>query len=234
MNKIILGLIGIIFTLNAGEVYATFNVVAKDSADLAFDANGVVKVVKTDIADEVKKGDVLAYLGNSDKKATLEIAKTTLKYAKKDYERQLKVKKLINADVFDTYAYKYENAKNQLAYQQAMYDKTFLKAPFDGIILYKDLDVGDTLSGLMLKTVYKIQSLHARKLILEFDQKYNKIVKVGDVYKYKIDGDSKTHTGIINKIYPFANVNNRKIQAEIEAKNIVVGLFGSGSIITKD
>ena len=232
MTKIVIGLIGLVFSLSAGEIYATFNVHATQSANLAFDASGVVKSVNTDIATEVKKGDVLALLENSDKKATLDSASTSLKYAKKDYDRQLEVKKLIDKSKFDSYEFKYESAKNQLAYQQSMYNKTFLKAPFDGVIFFKEIEIGDTVSGMMLKTVFKIQSKSSRKLVIDFDQKYHNEVKVGDKFNYKIDGDEKTYNGIISKIYPQANANNRKIQAEVKAENIVVGLFGDGKIIT--
>jgi len=232
MNKIVLGIVGLVFSLNAAEIYATFNVQASKSASLAFDASGVVNVVNADIADEVKKGEVLASLENSDKKANLESAKTTLKYAQKEYERQVAVKKLIDESKFDSYALKYENSKNQLLFQESMYKKTFLKAPFDGVIFFKQIEVGDTVSGMMLKTVYKIQSKHDRELVLEFDQKYYKDVKVGDKFKYKLDGDDKIYTGNISKIYPLANANNRKMQAEVKAKDLVVGLFGDGTIIT--
>jgi len=232
MTKIVTGLIGLVFSLGAGEIYATFNVQATQSANLAFDASGVVKIVNTDIAAEVKKGDVLALLENSDKKATLDSAKTALKYAKKDYDRQLEVKKLIDKSKFDSYEFKYENAKNQLAYQQSIYNKTFLKAPFDGVIFFKEVEVGDTVSGMMLKTVFKIQSKNSRKLILDFDQKYHSEVKVGDKFNYKVDGNENTYSGVISKVYPLANANNRKIQAEVKAENIVVGLFGDGKIIT--
>ena len=234
MNKILLGLIGVVFSLSAGEVYATFNVEAKESASLAFDASGVVKVVHTDISTAVKKGEILASLDNSDKRASLDIAKTALKFAKKDYDRQLEVKKLIDESKFDSYALKYENAKNQLAYQQALYNKTFLKAPFDGVIFFKEVEVGDTVSGMMLKTVLKIQSESERKLILEFDQKYHSSVKVGDKFNYTLDGDNKTYSGVISKIYPFANSANRKIKAEVKATNFIVGLFGEGYIIVPD
>ena len=232
MTKITMGLVGLVFSLAASEIYATFNVEASKSASLAFDASGVIKNVAIDISQTVKKGMILASLDNSDKKANLDSAKTVLKYAKKDYDRQVAVKKLIDESKFDSYAFKYENAKNQLAFQQAMYNKTFLKAPFDGVIFFKDVEVGDTVSGMMLKTVFKIQSKDERKLIVEFDQKYNKDVKVGDRFNYKIDGDTKTYSGIISKIYPLADSNNRKIQAEVQAKNIMVGLFGDGVIIT--
>ena len=234
MIRILLGLISLAFALNAVEVYATFNVVAKKDAMLAFDAGGITKSVNYDIANSVKKNSVLASLQNDDMRASLERAKTALKFAKKDYERQLKVKNLIDAGRFDQYAYKYENAKNEVAFAQANYDKTFLRAPFDGVIYAKDIEVGDTVSGMMLKTVFKIQSKSERKLVLEFDQKYHKSVKIGQHFKYSVDGDSKVYKGVISKIYPNANSSNRKIKAEVKAKGFVTGLFGSGQIIVDD
>jgi len=231
MRKVLLGLFGLVLSLSAGEVVGTFNVAADKSANLAFDASGIVKSVKYDEASVVKKGEVLAYLDNSDIKATLDMANTALKYAKADYERQLKVRSLIDEGKFDQVAFKYEDAKNQLEYAQAKFDKTFLKAPFDGIIYEKDIEVGDTVSGMMLKTVFKIQSKKERKLVLEFDQKYHTQVKIGQKFHYSVDGDSKSYEGVITKIYPSANTQNRKIKAEVDAKDFVVGLFGSGSII---
>lgn len=232
--KKIIGLIGLAVSLNAAEIYSTFNVEAEQKAKLAFDASGITQSVNYDVSDSVKKGKVLASLQNADIKASLDIAKTALKYAKKDYERQLKVKELIDEGKFDQYAYKYENAKNQLAYAQAKYDKTFLKAPFDGVIYEKDIEVGDTVSGMMLKTVFKIQSFSKRKLILSFDQKYHKDVKVGQKFKYSVDGDEKEYIGTISNVYPFANSGNRKIEAEVKAKGFVVGLFGEGYITVPD
>ncbi|MEN8302885.1 MAG: efflux RND transporter periplasmic adaptor subunit [Campylobacterota bacterium] len=234
MSRILLGLIGLALTLNAVEIYATFNVMAAKDARLAFDAGGITKRVNYDVASSVKKDAVLASLQNDDMRASLERAKTALKFAKKDYERQLKVKNLIDAGRFDQYAYKYENAKNEVAFAQANYDKTFLRAPFDGIIYEKDIEVGDTVSGMMLKTVFKIQSQNERKLVLEFDQKYHNSVKIGQPFRYSVDGDSKIYKGVISKIYPNANSSNRKIKAEVKAKGFVTGLFGSGVIIVED
>jgi len=219
--------------LYSDEVYATFSVEAKQDASLAFIAGGIVKKLYVDVGSVVKKGDVLAVLKNDDIKAMLNISKTALKYAKKDYERQLKIKNLIDEARFDGVSYKYENAKNQLIYQKELYDKTFLKAPFDGVIYEKTLEVGDSVSGMMLKTVLKIQSKHERKLVLEFDQKYNAIVRVGDEFRYSINGKKKEYIGKISKIYPHANIKNRKIKAEVKTKDFMTGLFGDGYIITK-
>jgi len=234
MKKIILIIFILVSMLQAQKIYATFDVVAQQSANLAFTASGTVKSVNVDIGSIVKKGDTLAILDNSDIKALLDKTKIILKFAKRELDRQKKIKKLIDASRYDKVLSDYESAKAAVAYQKALYDKTFLKAPFDGIIYDKAIEVGDAVSGMMLKTVFKIQSLHKRKLILQFDQKYHDKVKVGQKFRYKVDGDDKVYEGVISKVYPYANYQNRKIKAEVIAKDFTVGLFGDGYILVDE
>jgi len=80
------------------------------------------------------------------------------------------------------------------------------------------------------KTIFKIQTKNKQKLVLEFDQKYWKDIKVGQNFKYKVDGDTEIYDGKISKIYPFASSGNRKIKAEVEVEGFIVGLFGDGYI----
>lgn len=232
MKKLILGLLLSLTALSAEDIYATFSVEAGQNASLAFSSSGIVQKLSADVTSEVKEDEVLAEIQNADLKASLAVAKTALKFAKIDYDRQLKVKHLIDKSKLDSFAFKYENAKAQVAYQQALLDKTILKAPFDGVIYEKRLEVGDVVSGQMITIVYKIQSLHARKLIVEFDQAYHNKVHVGDMFQYTIDGDTHTYEGQITKIYPYANTQTRKIKAEVKAQDIMVGLFGDGTIIS--
>jgi len=234
MKKIILSVLLLALHLQAEEIYATFNVEAKQHADLAFTSSGTVNRIDAQIASVVKKGEILAELNNDDFKAALHIAATALKYAKRDYERQAKVKKLVDASKFDSYAFKYENAKAQYAYQKALLDKTQLRAPFDGVIYAKSIEVGDVVSGAMIRTVMKIQSRKSRKLVLTVDQKYWRVLKVGQTFNYHVDGDDEKYSGKIVKIYPYADSDNRKIKAEVEAADITPGLFGDGHIVIPD
>ena len=231
MKKLILSLMLLSSSIQAEEVYATFTVQADKSANLAFTSSGIVSDASVDVASVVKKDVILAQLQNNDLKAALNIASTSLKYEKKEYDRQLKVKHLLDASRLDSYAFKYETAKAQMEYQQALLDKTILRAPFDGVIYEKSVEVGDVVSGAMIRTILKIQSLDKRKLILGFDQKYWKKIKVGQTFKYGVDGDNKMYRGKISKVYPYADSGNRKIKAEVEAKDFTPGLFGEGYII---
>lgn len=248
MRKYLISLFISVLGLGAEDIYSTFNVAAKQSANLAFDASGTIAKVYIDVASKVKKGDPLVTLQNSEHKAALKMAQAELesalasmKYAKRDYERQSKVKDLIDEARFDMYALTYEKAKAALskaeanvAYKQSLLDKTTLYAPFDGVIFEKKVEVGDVVNGMMLRTILKIQSATNRKLLLGFDQRHHTKVRVGQKFEYGVDGDTKRYTGVISKIYPFANSGNRKIKAEVEAQDFVVGLFGEGYIKVPD
>ena len=227
-------LVFLLVQLNAQEIYATFDVVAKKDASLAFIASGIVDKVFVEVGDAVKEGEILAVLQNDDIKASLEMAKITLKYAKKSYERQKKVRHLIDEAKFDQVAKRYEEAKVAYKLKTVLYKQTFLKAPFDGIIYAKHIEVGDAVSKMRLPTVLKIQSSSERKLLIHFDQKYIKSVHIGDVFRYKTDSQNSYHNAKIAKIYPVSDTKNRKITAEVYLKNLTPGLFGDGYIITKE
>lgn len=248
MKKIILGLMVLTYSLSATEIYATFNIQADKSANLAFYSSGIVDDVFADVSSKVKKGDKLVELQNDDLVASLRMAQTalqnaeiSLKFAKKDYERQVLIKDLIDEERFDKYELSFQRAKVTVAekkakldYAQSMLDRSVVLAPFDGVIFEKSVEVGDVVSGMMLRTIFKIQSTNKRKLVLEFDQKYWKSVKVGDEVRYTLNGDSKTYNGKISKVYPQINSQNTKMKAEVDVKDFIVGLFGEGYIIVPD
>jgi len=232
MKKIVF-LLFMALQLNAEEIYATFDIEAQKSASLAFSSGGIIEKMNVDIGSTVKKDELLAELLNDDIKAMVEVSTVALKYAKSDYERQKKVQQHINESLFDSFAYKYDNAKVQLRYQESLLAKTYLRAPFDGVITAKRVEIGDVVSGQMITEVFDIQSLKERKLVLRFDQKYHQKVKVGDSFKYKVDGDDSTYSGTIYKIYPTIDSKSRKMFAEVKAQGFPVGIFGDGYITTK-
>ncbi len=234
--------------LSAEEVYATFIVEAEKSANLAFTASGIVNRVNVEMGTTVKKGQKLVTLENSDIKSVLNIAKANLKtaevsanYAQKEYKRQSKVKHLLDASSFDKFAQSRDvsratvsQLKSNVKYQEILLKKTALYAPFNGVIYEKLVEVGDVVSGQMIRTILKIQSLHDVKLIIAFDEKYWNSVKVGNSFKYKLTGSDKTYEAKISKVYPTVDSKTHKLKAEIKAKDIKVGLFGDGTIIIKD
>ncbi|MEA2029602.1 MAG: efflux RND transporter periplasmic adaptor subunit [Campylobacterota bacterium] len=219
--------------LQAKEIYATFDVVANQKANIAFNASGVVEKIFVDIGSEVKKGDIVAKLENNDTKSMLDSAKNSYKYAKKDLDRQYRVRNIIEEAKLDAYSNKFNSAKHQLNYQQILYDRTYLKAPFDGVVSDQKVEIGDVVSGMMLTTAFTIQSNNDIKLLLKFDSKYWQKIKVGDAFRYTLDGSTEEHNGTISKIYPTIDPKTRLMKAEVLTQDIPIGLFGSGYIVVK-
>lgn len=228
------------------EIYGVFNVAAVRDSNLMMDTSGIVSNIYVDVGTEVKKDDALLSLSNEDKiqnvnmqKAQLEGAKAQYIFAKKQYERFKKSGNAIDKNTLDqNYSnYKnlestYNNLQYSLKYQSELLRRTTLIAPFDGVIASRNIELGDGVGANQTKLFRLISN--EKKMIIQFDSKYLSDVKVGDIYRYKIDGKGVEREAKIYKIYPAVDVNTRKVSAEaIVPDSMQPGLFGDGYIITK-
>ncbi len=230
--------------LNADEVYATFDVVSNKKADLSLASTGVIEQIKVDIGDHVKQGDLLLTLDNRDLKESVNLSKAELKlaeinyrFAKKAYDRYLKVKEVIDEGQFETYESSYEKAqislqkaKASVAYKISLLNKSRLLAPFDGIIAKRFIEVGDGVSSAKMEPLFTLIDATKVKLIITFDEKYWKQVKRGDLFNYRVDGLENSFNATITKIHPTVNVKTRKATAEVVTSGLLPGLFGDGMI----
>lgn len=228
MKKILLALI---FTIAAWAdgIYATFSVVPLKVANLAFNSSGLVAKIYVDIRSSVEKNQKLAELENSDLKAMLAKARASFNFAKKSYNRAMQSKSVQNAATLDKFEFNFKVAKANLALSKANLEKSILKAPFSGIITDKRVELGDVVSAMAPRMLFRLES-HKKKLLLEFDQNYINKVKVGDIFDYKLDGSSKTYRGKISKIYPSVDAKNHSAKAEVVGVELPSGLFGDGYI----
>ncbi len=233
-------------SIYANEVYATFNVEALQEAKLSLSLPGIVRSLHVKIGDIVKKGDLLLELENSTELANIQLAKNEIELAhiatnhsKNDLLRYAKIKDVIDEELYEKIEYSYK--KTALLEQRAIkaYDlqkvilaKKLLKAPYNGIISNKFVEVGDGITGAN-KVLLTLVNLKHVKLILEFDEKYWNNVNVGQTFTYKVDGLNKTLQGKISKVYPTVNSKSRKLKAEVLTSNILPGLFGDGQITVK-
>jgi len=239
--------VSLLSVAQAKDIYAVFDTKADQSAELSLSSGGIINTLNVDIGDRVEKGDLLLELDNVDLKASLLVSKANLKsaqirlkFAQRSYNRQKKVKHLLDQAEFDKFSQDLENAKTNVAqmkatlsYQEALLKKSRLVAPFDGVISNKLTEVGNAISGGNPKTLLELQSSHKIKLLLSYDAKYWNDVKVGNNFRYKVDGNDASFEGKITKIYPAINSNTKMMNAEVQTENIPVGLFGTGFIITE-
>lgn len=229
--------------LYAESIYASFDVIAQKSAKLSMQALGIVNKINVEVGQYVKKGDVLLELDHNLELVGLEearvqqtLASKALKLATSTQQRYQQVKSVLNEQTLDEINFKQNEAEQRLKsanmaskkYETIISQKK-LKAPFNGLITAKLIELGEGVAS-PVQALFILDSYPDVKLLLSFDEKYINQVKVGDTYEYTIDG-LKT-SGKISKVYPSIDVKTRKVYAEVLAKDLKIGSFGEGYIIT--
>ncbi len=143
-------------------VYATGSVTADTMATLRSEAGGIVKYLNALEGSTVKKGQLLLKTDQADRILNVRRAESDLKTAnieleneKINFERKesLRRTKTISQNDFDEAKKDYQLAELKLQQQQIQLDKekenllkTEIYAPFSGIIISSDVNLGDNLS----------------------------------------------------------------------------------------
>lgn len=143
-------------------VYATGNITADTIATLRSEAGGIVKMINTLEGSSVKKGQLLLKTDQADwllnvrqaesdlKTAQVELANEKINY---DRKKNLKETNTISQNEFDNAQKNYELAVLKVEQQKILLDKakenlskTEIYAPFSGVIISSDVNLGDNLA----------------------------------------------------------------------------------------
>ena len=155
---------------------ATGYVVAQRKAAVASKATGRLEWLGVREGSRVKQNEIIARLENRDVTATMEQAAASIKVAQANLEqgqaelneaernfnrsRELLAKNFVSPSAHDTAVSRYEKAKSgisgfsaSIAVAQANYraaqvgvEQTLIRAPFDGVVLTKNANVGDVIT----------------------------------------------------------------------------------------
>ena len=210
------------------DVYATYEVKALNEASLNVSTSGIVSKINTDIGNQVKKGEVLLSLNDSEEKANLEISKNEYKFLLTQYERYKKSAEVFDKNSLDKLESELKSAKDLITLNEAKLSKMKIIAPFSGVISEKNIEVGD-MSNNNEKALLKLVS-NEKKLLLAFDSKFAQDVKAGDIFCLNSNKEENKTCVEIYKIYPALN-NEKKLNAEAYGVNLKIGNFGDGLII---
>jgi membrane fusion protein (multidrug efflux system) len=210
---------------------------AVSGADLSIELAGIVDKINFNSGDDVKAGQVLIQLRVEDDVAKLQSLQAVAELAKITLDRdtkQLAVKAIAQAIVDnDTAAYKNDLA--QVAQQQAVLDKKTLKAPFDGRLGIRQIDLGQFLSAGT--PVVTLQALDPIYLDFFLPQQALSQIKVGQPVTAKIDAyPDQSFPGEISAINPKVEATSRNLQIRATLKNadhkLLPGMYATVDIDT--
>nr|NGY95009.1 hypothetical protein [Neochlamydia sp. AcF84] len=206
--------------LRGEEICAIGHIQPSSKSLIGAQVSGRVEKVLVEVGDKVVKNQPLVQLDRNYyeielalKTAALEGAKVELSDAEKNFLRMQKLWERPDGQLPSISLKKYEEAKSKydhslihvkqfqedLKRTQLYWEETTIKAPFEGIITKKLVDVGEYITVQPVTSMVEIQALNPLYLEFSIPQVYASTLSVGTPVSFEIDG---THLD-----YPHAQID---------------------------
>lgn len=189
-------------SVNAGTVRA------EQVAELAFGAVGRVKKLNVKLGDMVKAGDILAELENEDLISAYDTAR-----AEQKRRQELHAQNLLSQAQVD-------EIRRVVDATRVAYEKSFIKAPYDGMIGELNLEVGQLsqITAVVPLALIRIVDTNPRYIRAEIDETDLARITVGLKARAKILATRREpFSATIRKVVPFVNsIREQDRTAEIE------------------
>jgi membrane fusion protein (multidrug efflux system) len=204
-------------------------VAANEYVELHPEASGRLIYLNVPEGKKLIAGTVIARVNDADLRAQLEKSKVLLDLAQKTEDRykQLLAINGINQSDYETALNAVNGYKADIDYNQALLDKTVLKAPFDGVIGLRQVSLGAYVSPTTL--IATMQQLDKIKIDFTLPDEYASIIKVGGTVEVEASGaNAKNHKkAVIIAIEPQVNQASRSltVRAILQNSNSNPGAF---------
>lgn len=208
---------------------------AVNGADLSLEVAGIVEEIDFNSGDDVAAGALLLRLRAEDDIAKLHSLEATAQLALINYDRdakQLKAQAVSQAQV-DSDAANLKNANAQVAEQQAIVNKKFVRAPFAGHLGIRAVDLGQYLSAGT--TIVTLQALDPIYVDFYLPQQALDQIKTSQPVAARIDTyPGQSFAGEISAINPKVDVSSRNVSVRATIKNpdhkLLPGMFATVAI----
>lgn len=167
----------------------------------------------------VPKGKVLFRLDDSDLLASLNKLELDeqLMMKQQDRDKQLLDKGLLTPDQFDTDATSLEKVRADMDLVDINIDKTYIRAPFSGIVGFRNVSNGSLVSNTMVLTT--IQDIAKVKVDFSIPERYMSLFKPGQKITFSVEGYDDEFSGTVISYDPKLNEATRTIILRASADN---------------
>jgi membrane fusion protein, multidrug efflux system len=204
-------------------------------ADLAPEVSGIVSQIHFQSGEAVKAGALLLEMDARSDKAKLDSLKATLELARKNYLRdqeqfkeQLISQATLDADLADL-----QRTEAQVAEQQALLDKKTIRAPFDGRLGIRMVDLGQYLNpGMKIVTLQTLDPIFVDFFLPQKDISRviigHEVTALADAYPEQV------FKGVISAIDPKVDTSTRNVGIRATIRNpkqqLLPGMFATTRI----
>jgi len=219
------------------SVSAVGSIVAINGANLSSEVAGIVDTINFQSGDNVKAGQILLTLRPNNDPAVLAQLQATAAVDESNYERD---KKQFSADAVsqaqvDTDKATYLAAQAQVSAQQALMAEKIIKAPFDGTIGIRQVDIGQYLpAGTNIVTLQQLNPLFMDFYVPQQALAY---LATGQAVQVSVDAfPDKIFTGTISAINAAVDTATRTVQVRATIGNdgllLRPGMYATATVNT--
>jgi membrane fusion protein (multidrug efflux system) len=212
---------------------------AEQTIEIVPQIAGMVKAIYFQSGDAVKAGTVLVQLDSTNEKAQLDIDVARQNLAQLTYQRDktLYEKRVISKAQLDTDLSNLQIAKAQVVSDQATLDKMQIKAPFDGVLGIREVNLGEFISPPPATgNIVSLTTIDPMIVSFSLPQQDIPLIKKGQVIQLSVDAfPGKSFEGKITAIDATVSSTNRTIALQATIPNpthtLVPGLFGTVKVL---
>jgi membrane fusion protein, multidrug efflux system len=210
---------------NTLEVNGT--VMANEYVELHPEASGRLTYLYVPEGKLIRQGTLIAKVNNADIQAQVDKSKVALDLAMKTEDRDKKLLTVngINQADYDAALNIVNGFKADIEYNQALLDKTLLKAPFDGYIGLRQVSVGAYVTpSTLIATLLQRDKI---KIDFTVPEEYSALLKVGATVDVDADQTGKKRKARIIAMEPQINQSTRNmtVRAILESSDANPGSF---------
>src|SRR5690554_2574717 len=201
------------------NIFITGSLAANEDVELTSESSGIIKKIYFKEGQDVKKGDLLVKINDSELKAGLTSANFRLKLAE-DIERrqeQLLSKGGISQEEYDATQNEVNVLRAQVELINAQIDKTEITAPFDGKVGLKYVSEGSYVSPSV--KVASLQNIDPIKIDFSVPERYASQVINGSKISFTVQGIEEHIIGTVYAKEPRIEKSTRTLQVRAESPN---------------
>lgn len=192
-------------------IRVTGSLLANEVVNIASELAGKVEQINFTEGEFVSRGKILVKLNDEDLQAQLARAEYQMKLTQEKLQRQkiLLEKEAVSREDYDQVQTEFNVLKQDIAQIKIKIDRTEIKAPFNGIIGFRDISLGAYLQpGSKIATLVDIARL---KLEFSISEKYATNSLIGKEAEFTVEGVSRPFKASIYAVDPSLDVKTRTI-----------------------
>lgn len=218
----------------SNSLTVTGSIDANEEVRIISEVSGLIKGIYFAEGTNVRRGQTLVKIDDSELRAQLAQALTKQNLAAEN-ERRAKLllqKEAISREEYDIASADYRTTRAQSQLNRAQIAKTVIRAPFSGRIGLRAVSSGEYVTPTM--PITNLVSINPVKLTFSVPEKYSSQVRVGTTINFTVAGSTQVYNAKVYAIEPRIEAASRTLQLRARADNasglLIPGSFASISM----